>query len=226
MLQSGIYCIKSIINDKVYIGHSTDIQTRWGNHKTDLRGNRHGNIKLQNYINKYGIDTLEFLILENINHDEKLDVFLTREVFWISLFNSIKKGFNIDDPSKQLGLPYISRAKRHFWINLHTKEEFYASRYELALKIKVNPRTLIHVVNGRHKTSKGWSLKNRRIENIPSLKKKEDQQRSYTFKNLKTGEIVTCSFLDFISKYSLHKDCMLRVVRKIRLSFRGWTTID
>ena len=50
----GIYKITNLKNNKGYIGQSTDIKTRWINHKRELRNNIHRNPHLQNAFNKYG----------------------------------------------------------------------------------------------------------------------------------------------------------------------------
>jgi predicted GIY-YIG superfamily endonuclease len=39
----GIYKITNRTNNKVYIGQSVDIKTRWYNHKKELNGQRHCN---------------------------------------------------------------------------------------------------------------------------------------------------------------------------------------
>ena len=52
--KTGIYQIRNIINNKIYIGQSLNIKTRFLQHKQALRKNRHPNQHLQNAWNKYG----------------------------------------------------------------------------------------------------------------------------------------------------------------------------
>ena len=59
----GIYSITNLTNNKRYIGQSVDIYARFGNHKSALRNNRHGNKHLQNAWNTYGEDNFAFEIL-------------------------------------------------------------------------------------------------------------------------------------------------------------------
>ena len=61
---SGIYMIRNIINNKVYIGQSSDLKDRLAHHKSSLRHNRHYSSYLQNAWNKYGEENFEFIILE------------------------------------------------------------------------------------------------------------------------------------------------------------------
>ena len=63
----GIYKIENKVNGKVYVGQSIDIERRWYSHKTQLNGNRHGNVHLQNAWNKNGNNSFEFVIVENNN---------------------------------------------------------------------------------------------------------------------------------------------------------------
>jgi group I intron endonuclease len=60
----GIYCIKNLINGKIYIGSSNDIKKRFNNHKNLLKNNKHTNNHLQSAWNKYKEKSFEFIILE------------------------------------------------------------------------------------------------------------------------------------------------------------------
>ena len=59
----GIYMIKNMVNSKIYIGQSVDIERRWRRHRSKLRGNDHDNKHLQNAWNKDGESNFEFTIM-------------------------------------------------------------------------------------------------------------------------------------------------------------------
>ena len=59
----GIYMIQNKVNGKIYIGQSVNIEKRWKNHKSELRGNHHYNEHLQHAWNKYGEDNFEFTVI-------------------------------------------------------------------------------------------------------------------------------------------------------------------
>jgi group I intron endonuclease len=77
----GIYIIKNIINNKVYIGQSVDIYHRWIQHKADLRNEHHHNEHLQRAWNKYGEKNFEFAVLIECSESE---------------LNSLEKSFIVD----------------------------------------------------------------------------------------------------------------------------------
>ena len=66
----GIYKIENKINGKIYIGQSTNINKRLGNHKRALKGNYHHNKHLQLAFNKYGGDNFTFEIIDICEIDE------------------------------------------------------------------------------------------------------------------------------------------------------------
>ena len=71
----GIYMIRNLSNNKVYIGQSTNINRRWNDHKIKLKNNIHYNEHLQKSYNKYGEKFFQYSILcetskENLNELE------------------------------------------------------------------------------------------------------------------------------------------------------------
>lgn len=61
---SGIYKIQSIVKpERIYIGSAVNMGKRWSRHLTDLKKNIHGNPKLQNHYNKYGVNDLVYSLL-------------------------------------------------------------------------------------------------------------------------------------------------------------------
>lgn len=92
----GIYQIKNLINNKIYIGSTQkSFISRYKTHYEKLRTNNHkGYAHLQNAVNKYGIENFEFSILEICNKDNCIE----RETFWINDLNSCNReiGYNIN----------------------------------------------------------------------------------------------------------------------------------
>jgi hypothetical protein len=95
----GVYGIKSKTNEKYYIGSTSVFSDkivkgflkRWICHCHLLNVNKHHSIKLQNHVNKYGIEDLEFVIIEIV-----VDPLLcaTKEKYWLDYYNAYHNGFN------------------------------------------------------------------------------------------------------------------------------------
>lgn len=94
MLNSGIYIIVNIINNKFYIGSTINLKRRFYNHKSSLKYNKHENARLQHAWNKYGSENFSFQILENVDDKTKL---IEREQFFIDASKCYKReiGYNI-----------------------------------------------------------------------------------------------------------------------------------
>lgn len=72
--QFGIYAIKNKINNKVYIGQTSEnFQRRYWHHCWKLKQNKHDNCYLQNAFNKYGDENFEFEIIECVTDKSKLN---------------------------------------------------------------------------------------------------------------------------------------------------------
>lgn len=86
-----IYYIKNIINDKMYIGQTKNIKRRRLSHYGKLSKGYHPNYKLQDDWNKYGGNSFKITVLEYCDESEVNK----REMYYISLFNSVDDGYNI-----------------------------------------------------------------------------------------------------------------------------------
>lgn len=71
-MTTGIYQIVNETNGKKYIGSSINIESRYKRHISYLRNCIHPNKKLQNAVNKYGLDKFHLKILEVCESDELL----------------------------------------------------------------------------------------------------------------------------------------------------------
>lgn len=92
-MTSGIYQIRNLDNDKIYIGSSYYIRGRWNSHRSELRRNVHGNSYLQLSWNKYGEGSFLLEILEECDES----ILLEREQYYIDKLSSTNRdiGYNI-----------------------------------------------------------------------------------------------------------------------------------
>jgi group I intron endonuclease len=92
----GIYCIRNIINNKVYVGKSINIYERMRVHINYLnKKSSNENAHFINSWHKYGRNSFEYSVLEDLPRNEEL--IKERELYWITKFESTnpEKGYNI-----------------------------------------------------------------------------------------------------------------------------------
>jgi group I intron endonuclease len=110
-MKCGIYKITNLLDSKIYVGQSVNVEKRWKYHLSRLKGKTHPNPHLQSSWNKYGEKSFRMELIEECNK-EKLCI---RENFWCRTFQSYdrKKGYNltITSDSKKYTLTEEGRKK-------------------------------------------------------------------------------------------------------------------
>jgi group I intron endonuclease len=93
-MKSGIYAIKNIINNKVYIGSAINIDKRWASHKHHLRQGKHHSEHLQCAWDKYGEQNFKFEVLEEVQNPLHL---ISYEQVYLDYYKSheTERGYNI-----------------------------------------------------------------------------------------------------------------------------------
>jgi group I intron endonuclease len=84
----GVYCIRHVATNRVYVGSTNNLSKRLSRHRRDLTLNRHHNSYLQSEWNRYGADAFIFEVLELTPQ------FRFRERYWISQLSAGQNGFN------------------------------------------------------------------------------------------------------------------------------------
>ena len=91
----GIYKIENLINGKIYIGQSINIERRWSYHRSSCVYNDISkqcyNYPLYRSFRKYGIENFDFSIIE-LCEKEQLD---EKEKCWINFYKSYINGYNL-----------------------------------------------------------------------------------------------------------------------------------
>ena len=93
-MKSGIYLIKNIVNNKVYVGSAVNIDKRWKEHKYSLNKGKHHSCHFQSAWYKYGEQNFTFDIIEEVSNPEHL---LAYEQVYLDYYKSYEKdrGYNI-----------------------------------------------------------------------------------------------------------------------------------
>ena len=84
-----IYAIINIVDDKHYIGQTSDKEFRWSEHRKQLKGFYHHSILLQRAWCKHGEHNFIFVVLETLTDASLLN---DREMYWGKL---LKPEYNI-----------------------------------------------------------------------------------------------------------------------------------
>ena len=132
----GIYLIRNKINDKFYIGSSTNIKIRLIGHRHHLKKGDHINKHLQNSYNKYGKEAFEYYIITECLIDELLNF----EQWFIDI---LKPEFNItlhaEAPTRGIKHTKEHRDKINITrelngVNKVTSERMKKNKYSLGTK--------------------------------------------------------------------------------------------
>lgn len=156
----GIYCITNTINNKKYIGQSTNINKRWLRH---LQGSFNPHIYKSDYntlihraIRKYGKENFKLEILEECSKKDLNE----REMYWIGKYKtfppSLNKGYN-NSPGGSLFNDFKNYDKLKYIIGYLKLSKL--KQRELAYKFNVDQSTISNINKGKY-----WNQPN---ENYP-----------------------------------------------------------
>ena len=112
----GIYKITNLINNKVYIGQSKQIEIRWQQHKTSNK-----NYALYSAFKKYGIDNFKFEIIEECFEN----LLNEREKYWINFYHSLApNGYNMTLGGDSCGHETLEKKVQQYDLNGNFIQEF------------------------------------------------------------------------------------------------------
>lgn len=114
----GIYKIINVVNNKFYVGSAVNFSRRKTRHFSELRTNRHSNLKLQNAWNKYGEKSFVFVVVEEVQDKAML---LEVENRWLKehVGNEYCYNIGVDATAPHLGM---SGELSPTWGMQHTEE--------------------------------------------------------------------------------------------------------
>lgn len=204
----GIYCIRNIVNNKVYIGKSKNIYPRIAGHINCLNNrSKDENRHLINAWHKYKKENFEYIILEYF--DVFNDIVLSeRELFWMDNYKSCERDFGynlrrdsssnmiVHEETKQLQSENSKGCKNGNYANYWTDEQ----KENLSNKIKEQFK------NGRtvdpEQCKKGNIVKQENWKKNPELK-------------IATGRKIS----DIVTKYKIYQytkqDVLVRIWDKV-----------
>jgi len=174
---SGIYQIKNLINNKIYIGSSYDMHTRKIRHFSKLKCHKHDNPILQNAYNKYGKENFRFEIL--ITCDPDLLLFYEQQFIdkWkpeyniaIEAISPMKGRKHTEETKEKMRFYHIDRKYPEFensW-----KHPFYKGRHlpdDVKEKLRKSNTGRKHTIEDKEKQSRNQMGQVRRCKTYTGL---------------------------------------------------------
>jgi group I intron endonuclease len=217
-MKTGVYQIKNIINNKLYIGSASGkgFDHRWRSHTDTLNKNIHHNSRLQNSWNKYGKENFIFDIIEECIPEQCL----IREQFYIDTLNPEYNIYRIAGSPR--GRILSVETKRKISQSLKGKPLSEERKNKISLSLKGKPKSEDHINKvrlslwgneGKLKNSKGGRFLG-----------------SYKFLNTQTKQEVICGQFELArmlgNKPSNYTSAISKMCRNKRNSIKKWICIE
>lgn len=165
MVRSGIYQIRCLVNNKVYIGSAVDIPKRLKMHRTQLSEGKHHSRRLQHAWNKHGADAFVFEILERIEDRNSL---IPIEQSYLDHFKPFKQGvgYNISPTAgSTLGIKrspeYVARMADSLKGNQNAAGHRLSDETKQLIASKLQGRS--RVFTDKHRAALSEALKGKQI---------------------------------------------------------------
>lgn len=177
----GIYKIENLINHKIYIGQSVEIEKRWQKHLSAK-----DDFVIHRALHKYGKENFSFQIIEECN---LLDLD-KKEKYWITYYNSlVPNGYNmIQGGSNGAG---FAKGKKVLQYSLNGEFlEKYSSANQASLITGIDHWSICACCRGEYRQAGGyqWKYFEDKEKEIKSIKKRTNYEVLQI--DVKTDEII------------------------------------
>lgn len=193
-LNCGVYCFKNKINNKYYIGSSSNLRNRKSAHLNDLKNNKHHSIKFQRAYNYHGADSFEYQVLECC----EVKMLQQAETEWLIFFNAYNNGYNSTD---EVGAPWrgkkqpeeIKKRQKCTPVKMIDPEGNVVKDYSVSnfsKKYNVAAWCILDVLKGKSYQHKGWRKYTRELVRVKFDSKKYYQELGMKKKTCQAYKII------------------------------------
>lgn len=193
----GIYKITNLINQKVYIGQSINIEKRWQDHCATV-----DNCAIHRAIQKYGKENFVFEILEECD----LSMLNEKEIYYIEKYNSYYDGYNMTLGGEGASHPIKLSDDQIEQIKILLKENRF-SISEIAIMFSVSRHTIsdINLGKSRRKDNEKYPIRPTKYKILEKEKLLEElQQTKGDFSQIgKNYNVSEMTIRNWCKKYNL-----------------------
>lgn len=227
-----VYKIENFVNNKVYIGSTSNFKMRLRNHFSELRNNKHHSIHLQRSWNKYGKNAFKISIIEEIKFstvhtDSEIKQILSyREQSYINMYDSCndKFGYNIYPSAYScLGVKRSEELKKHLSVTNKKIIQSAAWKNKLRNNIKIAQQVLRNTVRTKEWSEKiGNSHRNKPISQENRIKISDGSSNAINQLDLLGNIINTYKSVREASEINKYNKSSLSTSVTKRLKYKGY----
>jgi len=204
-MNSGIYTIGNLVDNKVYVGKSVNIDRRLKKHQRDLNAGKHKNIHLQQAWNKHGASNFVAIRVELCEEN----LLNEREQHWISHYKSMDKKFGYNktnggdggrlDDETLARMAASQTGKKHSRATKHKISEAHLGKPRpQEVKDKISKSKTGEVKSAQHKKKISKALKGQKLSS-------ETKAKMSKVRKGKKQPILTCLHCNKTGGTAMHR---------------------
>lgn len=206
-----IYCFTNLINNKKYIGQTSNPQKRRNEHiqSSKCSSRKDYNDLFHQKIREYGIENFNFEILEELD-TEDLDYVDAREIYWIQAKNSYVKnnqGYNVTLGGQGAARRKPSLTEEEVEEIIDLLKNSNVSQYKIAEQFNISTAVICRINTGKSCYHKNYDY--------PIRKNFIDDDIKFQIKELLVNSSLSCQ------KIADLKGVSLSTVKRIKASLKN-----
>lgn len=213
-----VYAIINKINDKKYIGITSNFKERKRVHMWGMKTLKHRNIKILNAVKKYGIENFSIEVLEEV-YGDRMDA-LIRENYYINYFDSFNNGYNQSEgfDGSVLSSPSEETREKHR-MNMMGNKHFLGKKHTEETKNKIRDIHKGKIVSKETKDKLSKARKGKYIGKDNPFYGREHTEETKQKIREKTGKKVLCietnEIFNSLSECAKKTNCDRRNIQRV-----------